>query len=445
MSTNPEWPTLPWWVKGGLICVAVTLSALIALNTGYGLHPDERLHVAAFRYFETHWWPPELGADELVYSPDGTSRVFFGEIVYPVYGKIAHMVLAVLDIPDPTQEMRTAYTVYRLLNTLLLAGTLTYLFTARRRLFSPALLGIVMVCIPQVIYVYSYANSDAWAFTMTLVLFVYALSQAEKPPWTAREYAWLGLLLGLVLAAKPSFWPVLPFVLVPLGKPWLAGLRAQTPRLLTGSLLMIAGLFLVAGPLRVIYPLTQENYAQQYEAMREAKSRDDFKPSQITYPGYRLAQRGEPFSRVSGDLYWYKASAQSLYGVFGYFNTFLPDAAYWLAAIAALVMVGLTGWTAVMKWSCPPTLLRTLLITAPIAIGLTVLASLYNSWTYDVQPQGRYLFGGLIPLGVLSFGMVPWESQTLRRVRWAIVVFLFGLNVYVLSTAILLNPNLIKP
>ncbi|RME61138.1 MAG: DUF2142 domain-containing protein [Caldilineae bacterium] len=444
MSGNPEWPVPPWWAKVGLTCTVVILSALIALNTGYGLHPDERLHVAAFRYFETHWWPPELGADELVYSPDGTSRVFFGEVVYLVYGKMAHLILTVLDISDPTRELQTAYTVYRLLNTLLLAGTLIYLFTTRRRVFSPALLGAVMVCIPQVIYVYSYANSDAWAFTMTIILFVYALGQTEEQPWTAKKYAQVGLLLGLVLAAKPSFWPVLPFILAPLGQPWLTGLRVQPFRFLTGSLLAITALFLVAGPLRVIYPLTQKNYAQKYEAMREAKAREDFKPSQITYPGYRLAQRGEPFSSVGGNPYWYKASAQSLYGVFGYFNTFLPDAMYWLAAGAALAMVGLTAWGAGVNWSRLPTLLRVLLISAPVAMGLNVLASLYNSWIYDVQPQGRYLFGGLIPLAVLCFGMLPWESQILRRTRWMIVAFFFGLNVYALTSAVLLNPALSK-
>jgi hypothetical protein len=61
----------------------------IALTTPVNTHPDEGIHVDAICYFESDWWPPRLNTDGLVYSPDGWSRVYSGELVYLVYGRMA--------------------------------------------------------------------------------------------------------------------------------------------------------------------------------------------------------------------------------------------------------------------------------------------------------------------------------------------------------------------
>ena len=105
-----------------LILVAVILAGLVAILTRQNTHPDEYLHVDAFRYFENHWWPPNLGSEEVVYSKYGVSRVYGGEIVYIVYGRIGEIIQTFWKADDPP------YRVYRLLNVSLFLITLAGLF-----------------------------------------------------------------------------------------------------------------------------------------------------------------------------------------------------------------------------------------------------------------------------------------------------------------------------
>lgn len=109
---------LPMSLRLALIAVAVTIAALIAIGTYYGVHPDEGYHVDAFHYFEDHWWPPELGSDDVVYQYDGWSRVYAGEIVYLVLGKLSR---AVRFLWTPGAQ---SFLFYRLSNVVLFSLTL---------------------------------------------------------------------------------------------------------------------------------------------------------------------------------------------------------------------------------------------------------------------------------------------------------------------------------
>ncbi len=66
----------------------------------------------------------------------------------------------------------------------------------------------------------------------------------------------------------------------------------------------------------------------------------------------------------------------------------------------------------------------------------------YNSWTYDLQPQGRYLFAAIIPLGLLFGGTINYEGRWVRTIRAAAWVLLSLLSLYVLWQFAVLNPAL---
>jgi hypothetical protein len=51
-----------------LICA---VSIRVALKTRVNSPPDERVHVDAFRYYETHWWIPSVNDDLISYSNYG--------------------------------------------------------------------------------------------------------------------------------------------------------------------------------------------------------------------------------------------------------------------------------------------------------------------------------------------------------------------------------------
>src|SRR5438876_4169603 len=91
---------IPLFIAPIFILAPVFVAAMIAHNSINFAHPDEDVHVDSFRWFQTHWTPPELNAPELHYSGMGWSRVYTGEIVYPIYGKLSSFF-----VPAPDEDL----------------------------------------------------------------------------------------------------------------------------------------------------------------------------------------------------------------------------------------------------------------------------------------------------------------------------------------------------
>lgn len=467
---SPTW----FWRTSVVMAIAVcTLSAAIAIQTTFNRHPDELVHVDAFCYFRTHAWPPPPNAEGLVYGPDGISRVYYGELVYWLWGRLDAFGSAaawsirdfgagvwrqaqVLDrasqtlifLPAIAMNPGCVYPVqtYRIFNTALLAFTLlVLLYFARGHPWVMMVLA-TLLCVPQVIYVYSYANSDAWGLSASVFLFVYVIVQ-PAPLRSVRATLLLGVLTALVLLAKQSFWVALPFAYfwilyrrVPRDPAaWLGALRQRAAHLFF-LVLVVLGLI---SPLQIIYPLSIPNYAERLVEMREQRAWVEFRPSNPTYPSFRWSARGIPFAAVWRNPGWYTQSLTSLYGQFGYLSEALPRLQYMMIALLAASFIALTYGFAIVRRRLLPPMTRVALIVAPCFIGLTVLASLYNSWTYDFQAQGRYLFAALLPLALLlggAYAIEPAWSQRVRFVGWLVAC---GLCLLALYRTVLTNPNLL--
>lgn len=437
-----------------LVLTTGALAIWIATTTRPNSHPDEFVHADAFCYYERHWWPPPLNADGLRYSPYGWSRVYGGEVVYILYGQAGRLLKPVLGeggllhrTPIITGDSRLFlplvldsnvcvldYRLYRLLNCLLWVVTLTTLLVLGRRHTVIRALALLLCSLPQVVYLYSYANSDAWAVTTASLLFAYAWTQRAHPFGSPRDAILFGTLTGLLLLSKQTLWVSLPFSLAV----WL--LRSDFPPLRTlqgiGTIargLAIAALMalVIVLPLHVIYPATQPEYARQVEEMREQRARWDLRPSAPVYPGYRLAARGVPL-RAALTPDWVTMSLESFYGRFGSLDVRLPG---WIYPTAGILLALGAGTTVVgafrnrRRWVWQDQLLLGL---TPVALLLPVAASLYNSWVVDWQPQGRYLYAALLPLALLMAGRAPGEARRLRRLRVLLWALLLGLSHYAL-------------
>src|SRR2546421_878687 len=116
----------------------------------------------------------------------GWSRVYTAEIVYPIIGKLARGLRAMHVMRDGD------FRLYRYLNVALLMLTLSLLMCARSEWLNLPLLGVLLICIPQVIYIYSYANSDAWGVSCSVILLAQAGMLSDRHP-----KVWTGLRLGL--------------------------------------------------------------------------------------------------------------------------------------------------------------------------------------------------------------------------------------------------------
>jgi len=167
-------PSLRVGYRIALITLAITLTSLIAIGTYYRAHPDEYYHADAFRFFEQHWWPPDLNSSEVIYSPQGWSRVYTGEIVYLAFGKVSRVIQLFWSPENGT------FLIYRFSNVGLFLLTLGALFFTHCRWIDIQVLGLVFVCIPQVHYLYAYANSDAFGLSMGVFLFLLAAVMTDR-------------------------------------------------------------------------------------------------------------------------------------------------------------------------------------------------------------------------------------------------------------------------
>lgn len=368
-------------------------------------HPDERLHVEAFRYFAAHAWPPDLNSSQLLYDPYGTSKVYAREIVYTILGPFGRLVETVVGTPHPT-------IAFRLLNVALLPLALGALLRLRSAILPSGAVAVVFASVPQVLYVFAYANSDAWAVALSVLLFAQALRLAgSQPRWPLHQTAILGALTGLLLASKDNFLLALALPAILLVPRISAGAGRR------GLLLFVLLAALPPLPFKIVYPLTQPDFAGATWRMAEERAEPSFKPSDPTRAG--TSTGGGSALEMLQDGEFLVRSAQSAWGVYGHMDVFHAKGVY--AGVAALVLLnlGLTAFAARRGWSDLPPALRQLLVAAPFVILLNLALSLRWSAEIYYQPQGRYLFPSLVPGALLLAGTVGREGVRTRRLRIA--------------------------
>jgi hypothetical protein len=458
------------------VSLGIVLAARMAFITAYNAHPDEFIHADAFCFFEAHAWLPPLDLNGLEYGPEGESRIYGTEVVYWFYGRSAGWLKGlknslfspaatasssappVLSSPprflpfiigsDPLGPEQAYcalhFLTYRLFNIVLFALTLGLLFAVGARHAWAAAIGLVMLCLPQVIYLYAYANTDAWALSCALCLITFAL--AERHPLASLPKALLlGLLTGLVLLSKASVWVALPFAYIliayriVLDPGRTSGHRSRT-QWLNGAAVVAAALLAIA-PYRIGYPLSQGGHlAARLAQIREARALPGFKPSDPYLPGRQLRSKGVGLDQIVFNLDWVEESAKSFYGDFGYREFPAPNGAYWIALALAVLNALLTLVVLRQNWRTLPGSLRLALLLAPLVIGGSLFASMMNSWTHDYQPQGRYLLVSIVPIALWTWSTLPWDSPRTRAFRLASAGYLLAQSAYVFWQVVLQNP-----
>ena len=191
-----------------VVCLAMVfvLIACMATLSRVGVHPDEGVHVRAADYFQQHVLPPPVGAPDIrnTYSVYGVSRLHSGEIAYLLLGKCARLFHA-LALPS--------YMVERYCN-VAFWGLLLLLAVACRDF---RLLMLPMLLSPQIWYIFSYVNSEAFA-CLVMMLAAWQLASPESA-WnrllaggadgtkaSPLSSVWLGLLFALLLLIKKNFY-----------------------------------------------------------------------------------------------------------------------------------------------------------------------------------------------------------------------------------------------
>jgi len=171
----------------------------------------------------------------------------------------------------------------------------------------------------------------------------------------------------------------------------------------------------------------------------ETVAAPDMKPSTLAGPSsspYRaLRTKGISLWHVAVTLPWVELSFRSFCGLYGWMSIQADPLVYYVfgalyaALLAILVVPALQG-------AAPGA--RSLLVGVLVCAALVGGQSIYRSWVFDFQPQGRYLFP-ILPM--LFFYWWHCESPSLRVPALVVGVLLGALGLF--SFAVVALPSLV--
>lgn len=435
---SPSRPSRQWvWLRLVVWVLPVILAAAMATQSRFDRHPDEYAHLDGFRYFSENLWPPDLNADGIVYSHYGWSRVYTGQIAYWVVGRLY------AGIGEPLGLELLAFC--RWSNVVLLGLVLAVLLVGANTRWRLWVLAAFLGAVPQVVYLFSYANSDAWGVAAAILLFANAarLAEREGAVFTLGQACYLGILLGILGGSKTVHLvgAILPLAI--LYDRARRDRRTDRPgRRSLGRYLGIAvGLAVAVNvPLKMVYPQSQGNWSEQERAMREERAKDGFKPSDPHYFGYRLAEKGYGYRKMLRQFDFFEEFLESSYAKFGYMNVAMPGWIY--RGILGMVLILL--------------LMRILDLRVGTSVegsgglvwfglsGFLVLAMIFGLLTYcltvDFQAQGRYALPIAAVVYALLFGRRGEGLPATDRWRTRILVLCWVLAVVIFIVQGIRNP-----
>lgn len=421
-------PQLTHWRYVALLLFgAATLILTMAAISKFNVHPDEYVHVQAVEYYQNHWLPPQIMAEEIAdsYSIYGNSRLNTLESYYFFAGKYSAL-LEYLGLAPLFAK--------RLVNVTLFLLIIAYcLHSVHARM-----LALPLLLSAQLWYVFSYCNSDAFALFLSFL----AGCQLIDPKSLLHRYLQgdnrrsliLGLcLLPLFLAAffliKKNFYPIIALfyagLFLLLFSPsyyWERGdaiKRLLLLTLLAATLfgLRLGGDYAVNGLDRV---MLLHEAKETYADYRHKPST----PLMEKNPLLQYRERGHGLTELIHRFHWGQQVFQSGFGVFDYFKILSPQKYYHLARWLATTLLIFLAVSILFKGGLAGNFIA--LCAAVLGIALTA-AALYCSWVNDFQAQGRYLFP-LASMGAMVYG---WNYRAVNREILAFLVFLmYALAVY---------------
>jgi len=412
-----------------LMVFAAALVLIMAIVSQENAHPDEYVHMKAAVYYERHWLPPAVctPGTEDTYSVYGVSRLNSLEIVYLIAGKFSRLFSFLMT--DPYLRLR----MFNLLLWFILIG-LAYRTVPFRMALAPLLMS------PQIWYVFSYFNSDA--FSLFFVFFVGYQVLVDHSAFnrfldesTTKQALMKGILWGvlfsfLFLLKKNYYIFILFLVLYILWKYCLKDRRASIPfKSRIGRLILVASAALAIFGTRFVADTAINRYDKSASVLncREKLAGHIFKPSTplgSKHPWLSLKKRGVRFKAMFSKYRCARRSFKSAFGVYGYTTIAGSDLYYELIEWAIFVFLMFLLFFTFFKAGPAERLL--LLFIFGCGLLLTG-AAFWRAWTTVLQPQGRYFF----PLAAMA-GFLLFQGQRIfnKTVLSIFIMILFMLSSY---------------
>lgn len=380
-----------------ILIAAVFLVAYMAFNSFDYSHPDEDVSKAAVDYYVNHWQPADIRSAEVVdsFSAYGHSRLSEVTVYYFLAGKAAWLAKNVLGLNK----------YYRAFNVLLFAVMVgMYCKKGKKNACLFFMLGLT----PQIWYLFSYATSDAWDYFLSFLilyqltgeesLFQKAMHKTTKLR-TVTSLGIMGVLYGTLLLGKKNYYFVLVASFLLLLYQLIFEFKKERVQaiikygiILLICLLVYGGVTIsdsirygghkaeIAGELRnnQVEDRTDQNADPATEAER-----------QKTLAGLNMRQKGVSLEKIFFDYGFGKYSYQSYTGQYGWLEYESSRFYYCCMGILYGMMLFMLCRGAMLNENVySKTLFLLFMILSMSVFG----ASLWHSWTADLQPQGRYLF-----------------------------------------------------
>jgi hypothetical protein len=367
-----------------LVTVGIGLIFIMMGISPFNAHPDEHLHFEAARYYMSYWDPPAVGdaRSKETYSYFGISYLDEPDIVYLLAGKFSEAL---------SFTGLSPFLLTRALNFVLFI--VLFLFILKLSLEAGVPFYSILLLSPQIWYIFSYFNGDAFGFFAGSCLML-VLSRFIRDPEKAMPRIEIGFWLGMLLLAKRNYYILIPVLVgVAIWHSIFYSKVGQRRALAKGWLKVLFVAVLIALP-KVGYQqwVNEFNLAGKRGEQMEKTAAPGFKPSQVTAsfsPWHvNMRAKGRPIEELLSVHQWHSISFMSMVGVYGWMDVFSPWWYYGLMFLLyALLFIRL----------CLPSRPLAMSELTLIAIGISGtaalgVASLLNSWTVAFQAQGRYLF-----------------------------------------------------
>lgn len=439
-------------------CLAASfvLIVLMASISEYDRHPDEANHLSAAVYYKYHFLPPQIGDPSVrdSYSVWGVSYLNYHWAEYFFAGKFIFLISPILNDP---------YLAARFFNVSLFAFLAAFFSFQSRKGGAVLILGCFFLITPQVWYVFSYSNNDAFALFLAMLAayqVVYAKSALRNFLKVEDFLSGLsggilfGLLVGLLSVCKPNYWVYLGFIAI-----WiLINFGVSAARLKKYAFIAFIATSVFAFRIGLdLYVNGETNFAGVsyigyfFGGFEESRSKlavyqdevadYDLKPSTIesdlekSRPEVKLRAKGVSIGEMFSKWHWHTATFLSFVGFYGYMNIEGP-VWYYRSILLIFLLFGCYVATMVLIGRDKRIAVQ-FLITALFAF-LTVLTSFFLSWNYAYQPQGRYLFPAIPMVAVFTYSNRGLLHYTVCN---GFVLVTFLLSVYSFAFVALMRIN----
>ena len=418
-----------WFVPGALIII-LALSATMAAVTELGVHPDERVHLAAVKYYGENFLPPPIDSPEIEdsFSGYGISRLANYEIYYQAAGYFSRLL-------SPFQ-LTSVFSARAFGLVLVLGLLMATIRSAGFRIFA-----LPLLVSAQTWYLFSYTNSDGFALFLAMIA-GYQIAHKESAlnkllcheggfgieGGIAKNIVLFGSLVGMLLLSKTNFY----FFFVFLGAYLLwriaiGDFPKQKQLWIHLSLIGLVGLSVYGVRMGLDYAANGPDPGALKAQMIEQHADQIYKPSTPLNEKHiylYLKERNFTLDRIINKEQWMGKTFVNAFGSYG-FTEFLGSTSYYDlikivgAAIFALMFVGVlvNG----------PTNIQVLFALVALCALLLIGALLWRSWTISFQAQGRYLAPILPMLGIFYYHA---RQYIYERAIIGLVLGLFFIGLY---------------